>query len=56
LKPSEGKRKVFYGTASLIERIGGEGSKRFIIITAAHNFIMIEGDEELDFFEAMFVL
>jgi len=42
-KASEGhKKKVFEATGTLIKHIGGEGSKRFVLITAAHNFILYE--------------
>jgi len=42
LKKSDGKKKMYYGTASLVKKIGDESSKKYVIITSAHNFTMTE--------------
>ena len=54
--PGDQKPKGFYGTASLIQRLGDEKSKKFMIITVAHNFIQIEEGEQLEFLDGVFVL
>lgn len=44
------------GTASLVAGIGGEDSKRFVIITAAHNFVQTRDEETLEWSQGKFIL